>query len=82
MSIANLDDEAGYEEQDVYRELGVGYGYAVDAVMDYRGKARDAAAGDLMGVEECGPAEDEDGQSEGHDCVFFQVFQKHIVGLR
>ena len=75
------DDEAGDEEQDVYRELGVGDGDAVDAVVDYRSQAGDAASGDLVGVEECCPAEDEDGQSEGHDCVFFQVFQKHIVGF-
>ena len=68
------DDEAGDEEQDVYRELGVGDGDAVDAVVDYRSQTGDAAAGDLVGVEECGPAEDEDGQSEGHDSVFFQVF--------
>ena len=45
------DDEAGDEEQDVYRELGVGDGDAVDAVVDYRSQAGDAASGDLVGVE-------------------------------
>ena len=67
-------DESCNQQQYVNRELGVGYRYAVDTVMDYRCQTRYAASSDLMWVEECHPAADENSQAEGHDGIFFEVF--------